>query len=71
MFVDVETGFSLTCLREMLTKAEQTAYVKAELCLMEVPNRLDVRGSQNLWDDLQWSHITQTPVVHDVVGITM
>ncbi|KAH7305522.1 hypothetical protein B0I35DRAFT_443939 [Stachybotrys elegans] len=51
---------------QMLTSAERTAYINAELCLMEAPTRLNVAGSKTLWDDLQWAHILQANVMHDV-----
>ncbi|KFA80660.1 hypothetical protein S40288_01759 [Stachybotrys chartarum IBT 40288] len=50
----------------MLTAAEKTAYINAELCLMAAPSQLLVQGAQSRWDDLQWGHIVQTAFVHDV-----
>ncbi|KAH7308450.1 hypothetical protein B0I35DRAFT_360478 [Stachybotrys elegans] len=50
----------------MLTPAEQTAFIEAELCLMELPSTSGYEGAQTRWDDLQFNHIVQTQVVHDV-----
>jgi tyrosinase len=51
---------------QMLTAAEQSAFIKAELCLMEAPSKLNTGSTKTLWDDLQLNHIIQTHVVHDV-----
>lgn len=52
----------------MLTSSEQSAFVKAELCLMNSPSQLGIKGAESLWDDLQYNHIVQTHLVHDVVS---
>lgn len=54
----------------MLTAAEKSAYIKAELCLMAAPSKLRVPGAVTRWDDLHWNHIVQAHVMHDVVSIT-
>jgi tyrosinase len=51
---------------QMLTRAEQTAFIKAEVCLMEAPSKSGVPGAKTRWDDLQYNHIVQTHLVHDV-----
>ena len=53
----------------MLTAAERSAYITAELCLMATPSTLNVRGAQTRWDDLHWNHIVQAHVMHDVVSV--
>jgi hypothetical protein len=52
----------------MLTSAEQTAYINAELCLMAAPSKLNAHGAETRWDDLQLNHVVQTNVMHDVVS---
>jgi tyrosinase len=51
---------------DMLTSAEQTAYINAELCLMAAPSKLNAHGAETRWDDLQLNHVVQTNVMHDV-----
>ncbi|KAI9150022.1 Tyrosinase ustQ [Paramyrothecium foliicola] len=50
----------------MLTTSEKSAYINAELCLMAAPTKLRVPGARTRWDDLQWNHIVQAHVMHDV-----
>lgn len=52
----------------MLTRSEKSAFIEAELCLMEAPSKLGVEGAETRWDDLQYNHVVQTNVVHDVVS---
>jgi hypothetical protein len=54
--------------RQMLTAAERSAFIEAELCLMEAPSKLGIPGAKTRWDDLQYNHIVQTNMVHDVVS---
>jgi tyrosinase len=51
---------------QMLTKTERTAFIEAELCLMKAPSKLGIKGAKSRWDDLQYNHVVQTHVVHDV-----
>lgn len=53
--------------RQMLTASEKSSFIEAELCLMEAPSKLGVTGAKTRWDDLQYNHVVQTHVVHDVV----
>lgn len=70
--VNIPTNFGATIAnaddRQMLTSAEQSAFVEAELCLMKAPSKLGVTGVKTRWDDLQYNHVVQTNVVHDVVS---
>jgi tyrosinase len=50
----------------MLTAAEQSSYVKAELCLMNTPAKTGIAGAKTVWDELQWNHIYNAHAVHDV-----
>lgn len=49
---------------------EKSAYIDAELCLMNSPSQLDFGPTLTRWDDLTYTHIIQTNWVHDVVGKT-
>ncbi|ORY61288.1 amino acid transporter [Pseudomassariella vexata] len=51
---------------QMLKPQEKSDYIKAELCLMSSPPKLNIPGAQNRWDELQWNHVIQTNFVHDV-----
>lgn len=50
-----------------MTNNEKTAYIDAELCLMSKPAKLGVEGAVNRWDELDWAHIAQANVIHNVV----
>jgi tyrosinase len=50
----------------MLTSAEKTAYIDAELCLMKAPSKLKIAGAETRWDDIHHNHIVQAHVIHDV-----
>ncbi|CAG9953082.1 unnamed protein product [Clonostachys rosea f. rosea IK726] len=45
---------------------ERKEYIDAELCLMERPPIAGIEGAQNLWDELQFAHITQSNIIHNV-----
>ncbi|KAJ3529389.1 hypothetical protein NM208_g9783 [Fusarium decemcellulare] len=45
---------------------EKSAYIEAELCLMNRPAKTGIQGALNRWDELDWAHIAQTNVIHDV-----
>ncbi|KAM0815610.1 putative Tyrosinase copper-binding domain-containing protein [Seiridium cardinale] len=49
-----------------LTDEEKSAYVQADLCLIDAPSISGVPGAVSRWDDLQWPHITQTITIHNV-----
>ncbi|RSL40767.1 hypothetical protein CEP51_016655 [Fusarium floridanum] len=49
-----------------LTTNEKNAYIDAELCLMSKPAKLGVEGAVNRWDELDWAHIAQANVIHNV-----
>lgn len=51
--------------RTALTDSEKNAYISAELCLMKAAPKLNVTGSQNLWDDFMYTHIVQANVIHN------
>lgn len=53
--------------RNNMTSSEKDAYIQAELCLMERPPQADITGAQNRWDELDWAHIVQSNVIHNVV----
>ena len=36
---------------------------------MSSPPKLDIEGAKNRWDELQYVHITQSNIIHDVVSI--
>lgn len=50
-----------------MTTTEKTAYIDAELCLMERPAQAGITGALNRWDELDWAHIVQSNVIHNVV----
>ncbi|CAH0027308.1 unnamed protein product [Clonostachys rhizophaga] len=45
---------------------ERKEYIDAELCLMERPPIAGIEGAKNLWDELQFAHITQSNIIHNV-----
>ncbi|KKY29885.1 putative amino acid transporter [Diaporthe ampelina] len=54
-----------------LTDSEKSAYIDAELCLQALPAQLAdtsnaVTGAQNRWDEIHYTHIVQTNVIHNV-----
>lgn len=49
-----------------LTDAEKKAYIDAELCLQSSTPRSGIKNAQTRWDELQYIHIAQTNMVHDV-----
>jgi tyrosinase len=51
---------------QLLTSTEQKAFIDAELCLMKAPSKLNKGGAKTRWDDLQYNHVIQTHIVHDV-----
>jgi tyrosinase len=51
---------------QLLTSTEKTAFIDAELCLMKAPSKLNKGGAKTRWDDLQYNHVIQTHIVHDV-----
>lgn len=54
--------------RTALTDVEKKAYIDAELCLQSATPKSGIANAQNRWDELQYVHIAQTNVVHDVGG---
>lgn len=54
--------------RHTLSDAEKKAYIDAELCLFNLPAKEGYPGAVNRFDDLHFSHINSTNVVHDVVS---
>ncbi|KAL1620945.1 hypothetical protein SLS54_005877 [Diplodia seriata] len=52
--------------RTNLSDTEKAAYIDAELCLMSSPTKLDIEGAENRWDELMYSHIVQSNIIHDV-----
>lgn len=52
-----------------MTTTEKTAYIDAELCLMARPAQAGIEGAQNRWDELDWAHIVQSNIIHNVVRI--
>lgn len=52
--------------RTALTSEEKQAYIDAELCLISSPPRTGtIEGAITRWDELHYTHIVQTNVVHD------
>lgn len=52
--------------RTALTSEEKQAYIEAELCLIDSPPKTGtIEGAITRWDELHYSHIVQTNVVHD------
>ncbi|KAK7228090.1 hypothetical protein V2G26_000260 [Clonostachys chloroleuca] len=51
-----------------LTDEEKIAYVEAEKCLQAKPAQAGTEGAENRWDELHWSHISQTSYIHGVGG---
>ncbi|KAL2813650.1 hypothetical protein BDW59DRAFT_167458 [Aspergillus cavernicola] len=50
-----------------LTNLEKAEYIRAERCLMSHPPVVGTtEGAQNLWDELQWTHIWQGNYIHFV-----
>ncbi|KAJ3455982.1 hypothetical protein MRS44_017464 [Fusarium solani] len=56
----------LTAGGHTLNDNEKTTYLDAELCLMSKPAKLGVEGAVNPWDELDWAHIAQANVIHNV-----
>lgn len=50
-----------------MTDIEKASYIEAELCLMARPAQAGITGAQNRWDELDWAHIAQSNVIHNVV----
>lgn len=50
-----------------MSDTEKSAYIEAELCLMSTPAKAGIEGAQNRWDELDWAHIAQSNIVHNVV----
>lgn len=50
-----------------MTDTEKASYIEAELCLMARPAQAGITGAQNRWDELDWAHIAQSNVIHNVV----
>lgn len=50
-----------------MTDTEKSAYIDAELCLMASPSQASIEGALNRWDELDWAHIAQSNVIHNVV----
>ena len=50
-----------------MTDSEKSSYIDAELCLMARPPQVGITGAQNRWDELDWAHIAQSNVIHNVV----
>ncbi|CAH0023291.1 unnamed protein product, partial [Clonostachys rhizophaga] len=42
------------------------AYIEAEKCLQAKPALAGTEGAENRWDELHWSHISQTSYIHGV-----
>lgn len=52
--------------RTALTSEEKQAYIDAELCLISSPPKTGtIEGAITRWDELHYTHIVQTNVVHD------
>lgn len=51
-----------------MTDTEKSAYINAELCLMNTTAKTDIEGAINRWDELDWAHIVQSNVIHNTVG---
>lgn len=51
-----------------MSVVERKEYIDAELCLMKRPPIAGIEGAQNLWDELQFAHITQSNIIHNVVS---
>ncbi|ROV87627.1 hypothetical protein VMCG_10622 [Cytospora schulzeri] len=49
-----------------LTNDEKAEYLQAEKCLMSRPTKLNVEGTENLWDEIQWAHVLQSNDIHGV-----
>ncbi|CAG9983394.1 unnamed protein product [Clonostachys byssicola] len=49
-----------------MTDTEKSAYIEAELCLMNSTAKAGIDGALNRWDELDWAHITQSNVIHNV-----
>ncbi|KAH0430728.1 amino acid transporter [Colletotrichum camelliae] len=48
-----------------MTDTEKSAYINAELCLMNTTAKTDIEGAINRWDELDWAHIVQSNVIHN------
>ncbi|KAK4185806.1 hypothetical protein QBC35DRAFT_533872 [Podospora australis] len=49
-----------------LTPAEKKAYIDAELCLMNTPGNLGLRGAKSKYDEFQAVHVYQSEIAHGV-----
>lgn len=50
-----------------MTDTEKSAWIDAELCLMDSPPQLNIEGALNRWDELVYVHVVQSNVIHSVV----
>jgi len=50
-----------------MTDTEKSAYIDADLCLMNSPSKTDFPGAKTRWDDLQYVHINLTNIIHGCV----
>lgn len=48
---------------------QKRSYIDAELCLLKLPNQLDLKGSTTRFEDLQALHHNQTDIIHHVVSV--
>jgi hypothetical protein len=62
-------GHRLTSCRHTFTNAEKSAYLNAELCLMQKPATLGLRGTKTRFDELQAVHALQAYATHYVVSL--
>lgn len=53
--------------RHMLSPDEKKNYINAELCLMNLPAKLDLPGVRTRFDDFQAAHQNQAYMTHSVV----
>jgi tyrosinase len=54
--------------RHSFTSCEKRAYIDAELCLMERPATLGFPGAKNRFEELQYIHVVQAYITHNVVS---
>ncbi|KAK3390616.1 amino acid transporter [Podospora didyma] len=53
---------------QTLTDPQRDDYIRASLCLAEMPARHGIEGAKTLWDELHYAHIAQSAFIHFVGG---
>ncbi|KAL4899881.1 hypothetical protein BDW74DRAFT_188766 [Aspergillus multicolor] len=49
-----------------MSETEKSAFIDAELCLMESPPKMRLEGPKSRWDELVYAHLVQSNFIHSV-----